>query len=210
MLGVTTHVSTDIAPVPLLWVLPLAIYLGTFVIVFSSRQWIADKWLTRLLPLLVYSCIITILMNARVWWLIPLHLATFFVAALLCHGELARRRPHPYHLTDFYIWMSLGGVLGGVFNSLLAPQLFNSIVEYPLVLAASSLASSLAAVTAASANRLASSLGSQASSSPWCSHSGPRAERPTSKSGHCYSPAPAACDLLHVRQPYRPLRRSWR
>lgn len=135
MLGVTTHVSTDIAPVPLLWVLPLAIYLGTFVIVFASRQWIADKWLTRLLPLLVYSCIITILMNARVWWLIPLHLAAFFVAALLCHGELARRRPHPYHLTDFYIWMSLGGVLGGVFNSLLAPQLFNSIVEYPLVLA---------------------------------------------------------------------------
>ena len=135
MLGVTTHVSTDVAPVPLLWVLPLAMYLGTFVIVFSPRQWIGEKWLTRLLPLLVYSCIITILMNARVWWLIPLHLVAFFVAALLCHGQLARRRPHPHYLTEFYIWMSLGGVFGGMFNSLLAPHLFDSIFEYPVVLA---------------------------------------------------------------------------
>jgi len=139
MLGVTTHMSTDVAPVPLLWVLPLALYLGTFVLAFASREWISQRWLTRVLPLLVFGSILTILMNARWWWLIPLHLSTFFVATLICHTDLARRRPHPRYLTTFYIWMSLGGVLGGVFNSLVAPQLFNSVLEYPLVLAVAAL-----------------------------------------------------------------------
>jgi hypothetical protein len=139
MLGVTMHISTDIAPVPLLWVLPLALYLGTFVLVFSDRQWLSPLWMTRLLPLLVHISLLTILVNVHQWWLIPLHLATFFVAAMVCHGELARLRPHPRHLTDFYIWMSLGGVLGGVFNSLLAPQLFTGVIEYPLALAVAAL-----------------------------------------------------------------------
>ncbi len=135
MLGVTTHISTDIAPVPLLWVLPLALYLGTFVLVFSDRQWLSPLWLTRLLPVLVHLCFLTILMNVHLWWLISLHLITFFVAAMVCHGELARLRPHPRHLTDFYIWMSLGGVLGGIFNSLVAPHVFTGVIEYPLALA---------------------------------------------------------------------------
>ncbi len=121
MLGVTTHISTDIAPVPLLWVLPLALYLGTFIIVFSREETTPKRWLTRLMPLLIYLCIATILMNARVWWLIPIHLAAFLVIALVFHNELARRRPHPRYLTDFYIWMSIGGVLGGLLNGLVAP-----------------------------------------------------------------------------------------
>ena len=139
MLGVTTHISTDIAPVPLLWVLPLALYLGTFVLVFSDRQWLSPLWTTRLLPMLVHISLLTILINVHQWWLILLHLVTFFVAAMVCHGELARLRPHPRDLTDFYIWMSLGGVLGGVFNSLIAPHVFVGVIEYPLALAVAAL-----------------------------------------------------------------------
>ena len=65
--------------------------------------------------------------------LVFVHLATFFVTAMVCHRELAERRPGVRYLTEFYIWMSLGGVLGGVFNSLVAPHLFSRVLEYPLV-----------------------------------------------------------------------------
>lgn len=135
MLGVTTHISTDIAAVPLLWVLPLALYLATFVLAFASKEGLSHRWLVRLLPPLVFACLCTVLVNSRAAWLIPLHLTAFFVCALVCHRELARRRPHVHHLTEFYIWMSLGGMLGGVLNSLIAPQIFSGILEYPLVLA---------------------------------------------------------------------------
>jgi hypothetical protein len=140
MLGVTTHISTDVAAVPLLWVLPLAMYLGTFVLTFSSRELLPHRQLVRVLPVLIFGCLCTILMGAGKWWLILLHLLTFFVCAMVCHRELARRRPDTEHLTEFYIWMSFGGVLGGVFNGLVAPQLFSTILEYPLVLALTALA----------------------------------------------------------------------
>ncbi len=139
MLGVTTHISTDIAAVPLLWVLPLAMYLLTFVFAFSPRELLPHRWLIRLLPPLIFACLLTILLNARVWWLIPLHLATFFAIAMVCHRELANRRPDVQRLTEFYIFMSFGGMLGGVFNSLVAPQIFSAIMEYPLVLALAAL-----------------------------------------------------------------------
>jgi hypothetical protein len=139
MLGVTTHVSSDIAAVPLMWVLPLAIYLLTFVLAFSQREIVPRQLLIRLLPPLVFVCLLTILVAAQSGWFIPLHLLTFFCAALLCHRELAARRPHVAHLTEFYIWMSLGGMFGGVFNTIVAPQIFATILEYPLVLAAAAL-----------------------------------------------------------------------
>src|SRR6185436_4639462 len=66
--------------------------------------------------------------------LILLHLLAFFVVAMVCHGEIARDRPNPRHLTQFYLWISLGGVLGGVFNALLAPVIFSGVWEYPLTL----------------------------------------------------------------------------
>src|SRR5205807_587943 len=69
-----------------------------------------------------------------VWLLVALHALGLFWVALLCHGELARMRPDRRHLTEFYFWMSLGGVLGGAFNALAAPLLFRGIVEYPLAL----------------------------------------------------------------------------
>lgn len=139
MLGVTTHVSSDIAAVPLMWVLPLAMYLLTFVLAFSQREIVPRQLLIRLLPPLVFTCLLTVLVGAQHGWFIPLHLLTFFCAALLCHRELASRRPHVAHLTEFYIWMSLGGMFGGIFNTLVAPQVFATILEYPLVLAAAAL-----------------------------------------------------------------------
>jgi hypothetical protein len=139
LLGVTTHISTDIAAVPLLWVLPLALYLATFVLTFASREIIPHRWLVRGLPALILCCLLTILLNGRMSWLIPLHVVTFFACAMVCHRELAHRRPPAHRLTEFYLWMSFGGMLGGVFNSLLAPQLFSGILEYPLVLALAAL-----------------------------------------------------------------------
>jgi spermidine synthase len=139
LLGVTTHISTDIAAVPLLWVLPLALYLATFVLTFASREIIPHRWLVRSLPALILCCLLTILLNIRLSWLIPLHVITFFASAMVCHRELAHGRPPAQRLTEFYLWMSFGGMLGGVFNSLLAPQLFSGILEYPLLLALAAL-----------------------------------------------------------------------
>lgn len=142
LLGVTAHISTDIAPIPLLWVAPLAIYLVTFVLAFSRRQWIPSRLVDRLLPIavlvlaLVFLTGATALRGLPVGVLLALHLLAFFVAALLAHGELARDRPGTNHLTEFYLWLSLGGVLGGVFNGLLAPIVFSraGLTEYPLAL----------------------------------------------------------------------------
>jgi hypothetical protein len=136
MLGVTTHISTDIAAVPLMWVVPLALYLATFMLAFAQRPLLPARWLTRLLPFLAMGTLVSVMFGSNPWWLIPLHLATFFVAAAVCHFKLAAARPTPQHLTEFYLWMSFGGVLGGLFNTLLAPMLFTGILEYPLALAA--------------------------------------------------------------------------
>ena len=135
MLGVTTHISTDLASIPLLWVLPLAAYLFTFVIVFSTRAWVPRIAVARALPVLVFCAMLSIIFQSQAPWLIPLHLATFFAAALTCHDALARARPPAQELTSFYVWMSFGGMLGGVFNALLAPLIFVGIFEYPIVLA---------------------------------------------------------------------------
>jgi len=136
MLGVTTHISTDIAAVPLMWVLPLALYLATFMLVFARRPLLPARGLARLLPFLAIPTLASVMFPTNPWWLIPLHLLTFFVAASVCHFRLAATRPAPQYLTEFYLWMSVGGVLGGLFNTLAAPLLFTGILEYPLALAA--------------------------------------------------------------------------
>jgi hypothetical protein len=137
MLGVTTYLTTDIAAIPLFWVVPLALYLATFILAFSGalRGLVAE--LRVWLPVLALWLLFVTLIGAgfQPWLGIPLHLVTFFVAALLCHVELARRRPAARHLTEFYLWMSFGGVLGGIFNVLVAPFVFRSVTEYPLALA---------------------------------------------------------------------------
>jgi hypothetical protein len=137
LLGVTSHLSTEVAAIPLMWVVPLALYLATFVLVFARRPWFRADLLRRVFPILLVPLVMLFDLHATepVGGLAVLHLAVFFVAALLCHGNLAASRPAAEHLTDFYLWLAVGGALGGIFNGLLAPLIFNSVAEYPLALA---------------------------------------------------------------------------
>lgn len=140
MLAVTSHISTDIAAVPLLWIVPLALYLSTFVIAFSGGTTRLVSVARRVLPftLLPVVLFLTSQATAELWFIIPLHLATFWILALLCHSELAQDRPGPDHLTEFYVWVAVGGVAGGLFNTL-APLLFVRVAEYPILIAATCL-----------------------------------------------------------------------
>ncbi len=136
MLGVTTYLTTDIASIPLLWVLPLSLYLLTFVLAFAPggpNRW---KWCFRLLPLGLIALFYVLLSEATqpAWLLIAVHLTVFFFAALLAHSQLASSRPAAVHLTEFYLWISVGGVLGGLFNALVSPVVFTQLAEYPAVL----------------------------------------------------------------------------
>ena len=135
LLAVTAYITTDLAAAPLFWVVPLALYLATFVLAFSRRPLLPHGLMLRLLPLLIIPVVILAIGVHSVWVLL-LHLACFFVVAMVCHGELARSRPDARDLTEFYLWISLGGVLGGLFDALLAPVLFPDIWEYPLMLVA--------------------------------------------------------------------------
>jgi hypothetical protein len=201
MLGATTYITTDIAAIPLLWVTPLALYLLTFILVFSkvpdwlqwlflvacggviclvaaSLLWDVEAFRDKAGPQLVVRALIVLVMGCGIylaWWgwaqrndemlhrsmvlIMPLlvlgilffmlseiktrhwiafslaiHLVTLFVVAMVCHGELARDRPAAKYLTGYFLWMSVGGVLGGLFNALLAPVIFSGLVEYPLAM----------------------------------------------------------------------------
>jgi hypothetical protein len=136
LLGVTTHLSIDVAPMPLLWVLPLAVYLLSFILVFGPLLARGLHLFGRLLPIIVLAQVFFLVARPSVALeqMITANLLTLFVAAMVCHGELARTRPAPRYLTEFYLWMSLGGVLGGAFNALAAPLLFPGTYEYPLAL----------------------------------------------------------------------------
>jgi hypothetical protein len=139
LMGVTTHISTDIAAVPLLWILPLALYLFTFIIAFSGRAAGAAPISSRYFPLLALPLVVWIGGNAiartMAWVPVVLHLAVFLVAAQYCHARLAASRPAPRRLTGFYIDIALGGALGGIFNALVAPRIFNDVWEYPVAIA---------------------------------------------------------------------------
>ena len=147
LLGVTTYISTDVASFPLMWIIPLALYLLTFVLVFSRIvQYLRLHMVMVLLQPVVLALVLCSTASdepilglfgihlVRHFEMILIHLAGFFVTAMVCHGELARTRPPAKYLTEFYLWMSVGGVLGGMFNALVAPVLFNAVVEYPLMI----------------------------------------------------------------------------
>lgn len=134
LLGVTTHITTDIAAVPLLWVVPLALYLFTFVLVFARKPLVKHSWMVALQPYIIVLVLLWIAGVGSFWLVVPIHLAVFFVTAMVCHGELARRRPSAANLTEFYFWMAFGGMLGGVFNALVAPVIFAEIHEYTIAL----------------------------------------------------------------------------
>jgi hypothetical protein len=136
MLSVSTYLTTDVAPIPLLWVLPLAVYLLTFVLVFARRPPIPHGLVLRWMPLVIIVALVLLLSEATepLPLLLVLHLLTLYWVCMVCHGELARDRPPGRQLTEFYLLLSLGGVVGGLFNALVAPVIFWAITEYPLVL----------------------------------------------------------------------------
>ncbi len=137
LLGVTSYVTTDIASAPFLWVLPLAAYLMSFILAFARSDWMSHPILLRAQAFLLVGIACSVFLHATepAEVLLPLHLIGFFITALVCHGRLAQDRPSAKHLTDYFLCLSLGGVLGGVFNALLAPSLFNHVIEYPLMIA---------------------------------------------------------------------------
>lgn len=141
MLGVTTHITTDVASAPFLWVAPLALYLVTFIIAFQERPAIPPALTLTLQAAAAAACVALLPFKATN---LPLqlfvHLAAFFLTALMCHQRLVAHRPDPAHLTEFYLCLSLGGVVGGAFNAFVAPVIFNDVWEYPIVLALSCLA----------------------------------------------------------------------
>jgi len=139
LLGLSNFISTDIASVPLLWIIPLTVYLLSFVLVFSHWHRFIHPMMLRLQPMFLVPFLAFAFVNPGdlpYWVYLVLHVLAFFFAVMVCHGELAKIRPHTRHLTRYYLIMSFAGMLGGMFNTFVAPFVFNGIYEYPLMIVA--------------------------------------------------------------------------
>ena len=157
LLGVTLHLTIDVAAAPFIWVIPLALFLLTFVLAFARKPPLKHEWMLCA-QVWVYILLAIYFTADDLWFAFGLHLLALFITAMVCHGELAKLRP-PSHrltefylllsiggvlgvffgigivlLTEFYLWMSLGGWLGGIFGAILAPMLFDRVIEYPLII----------------------------------------------------------------------------
>ncbi len=141
LLGLTTFITTDLPAMPLFWTVPLAIYLFTFVLVFSRKPLFPHRFMVRIFPFVMLPLLAWMILQGKqpLWLTLFLHLFILLIASMVCHGELALRRPSREHLTEFYIWIAVGGVLGGMFNALLAPVIFADAIEYPIALVAACL-----------------------------------------------------------------------
>jgi len=142
LVSISTHLSQNVAPIPLLWVLPLALYLATFMIAFESDKiYHRGVMLVLLIPTFYYLSrdLYEDSGNLHIRILIPVFSGGLFLCCMMCHGELARRRPAPQYLTLFYLMVSLGGALGGIFVALIAPRVFKSNLELPLAIGACAL-----------------------------------------------------------------------
>jgi hypothetical protein len=135
LLAVTNHVTQNISSVPFLWVLPLALYLVTFILAFDHPRWYVRPVfvgaLVVLVPLMAYAIPSLDLRLAA-----PLYLVGLFAACMVCHGELARLKPDPAHLTRFYLMISLGGALGAVLVAIVAPLVLAGYFELGIALVA--------------------------------------------------------------------------
>jgi hypothetical protein len=135
LLAITSHLSTNVAPIPFLWVLPLCLYLLSFILTFEHPRWyVRTAWLGLLGPVLLAMGLMLSrqFTHAKVAVQVPIFCGGLLVVCMAGHGELARLRPHPRHLTGFYLCLSIGGALGGVFAGLIAPRIFTGLVELPL------------------------------------------------------------------------------
>lgn len=138
MLAVTNHITTNMTSAPFLWVIPLAVYLVTFVLAFARGGGVSSVRVSRSMPVvlvvLLISPAIAVAIGSRgSWILMGIHVVLLFCCALLCHAGLAEHRPPAENLTEFYFWVAFGGVLGGAFTAIVAPSIFRTIFEYPLL-----------------------------------------------------------------------------
>ncbi len=134
MLGVTRHVATDVASFPLLWIVPLLLYLITFIIAFGKSSPTRTARASKTIRVLAVPLALTFFLLSNLGFQMALHFTWFFFAALLGHSRLSDDRPKPARLTEFYLLVSVGGVLGGIFSALVAPILFNGVYEYPIAI----------------------------------------------------------------------------
>lgn len=139
LVSVTAHLSTNVAPIPLLWVIPLALYLLTFILNFGSRRFYNRATFFPCLAAAL-GCMTYLYMkgdsNLHLQYAVPLYLISLFVICMACHGELITREPAAKYLTHFYLLIALGGALGGAFVALVAPLVFESHWEFPILLIA--------------------------------------------------------------------------
>jgi hypothetical protein len=149
MLGITTHITTDLSPIPLFWLVPLTLYIGSFILVFARWPVVWTEEPHRIMVIIQPFCVAGMVLAdvlslasspTGIGAAIILHVLGFFTTTMVCHGELAKDRPATKHLTEFYLLMSVGGMLGGVFNGLIAPVVFKRLLEFPLGIFAAALA----------------------------------------------------------------------
>jgi hypothetical protein len=136
LIAVTSHISTDIASAPFLWVIPLALYLLTFVLTFRHGGEVTHRWMVLLQPFFVAPLVVGLMAGERAYWLVAilLSIGVFVISTMVCHRELYLRRPGAEQLTGFYMWVSAGGVLGGIFSGLVAPYVFLDVWEFPILI----------------------------------------------------------------------------
>src|SRR5205085_4395264 len=143
LLAITNHLSQNVAAIPFLWVLPLSIYLLSFILCFEGDGWYRRNPYLQLLAValgsMAYAVSVDMTSNVPIKVMIPLFAMGLFTCCMVCHGELARLKPDPKYLTHFYLMMSAGGALGGLLVGLAAPHLFNALYEMPLSLVACAL-----------------------------------------------------------------------
>lgn len=136
LLAMTNYLTKDLTPFPLMWVLPLAIYMATYAIVFAPKPVFSHARMLQWQPFFLLPPLVLFMLPGKnsLWLELPIQFSAFFINAMVCHGELVQSRPHPSRLTEFYLWIAVGGVLGGLFVSLLAPVLFTFEMELPVAI----------------------------------------------------------------------------
>ena len=136
LLAITNHLSQNVAAIPFLWILPLSLYLLSFILCFEGSGWYRRNPYLQLLAVALESMAYALGQDATgvvsIKVLVPLFSLGLFTCCMVCHGELVRMKPHPRYLTHFYVMVSAGGALGGLFVGLVAPLLFNAFYEFQI------------------------------------------------------------------------------
>jgi spermidine synthase len=136
LLAITNHISQNVAAIPFLWILPLSLYLLSFILCFESSGWYRRNPYLQLVAValggMAYGITVDSAGNMPIWWMLVLYGLGLFTCCMVCHGELARLKPDPKYLTHFYLTVAAGGALGGIFVGLIAPHIFQSFYELQL------------------------------------------------------------------------------